>query len=92
MTATDQFFSFRAPRRFRMEQSSMARIQDKDTRYFIEIDLRSLKIIRCSYRQRQLLDKGRQSDPNIHRLFLTKGQYDKFVTRCAPALGSVLDR
>ncbi len=69
----------------------MARVKDKDTRYFVEIDLKSLKIIRCSYEQKQKLDKGRQDDPNVHRLFLTKGQYGKFVTRCAAELGSAAE-
>jgi len=66
----------------------MKRIQDKDTRYFIEIDLCDLKIIRCSYAQKQALHTGRQTDPRIHRLFLTKGQYMKFATRCGPELGA----
>jgi len=69
----------------------MNRIEDNDTRYFIEIDLDNLDIIRVGYDQRQLLDKGRQSDKSIHRLFLTKGQYNKFVDRCKHELRHVLD-
>ncbi len=60
----------------------MEKVQDKDTRYFIEIDLKTLKIISNDYAQKQNLDKGRQNNPNLHRLFLTKGQYSKFVNRC----------
>ena len=59
----------------------MANVEDKDTRYFIEIDLETKKIIRTAYEQKQNLDKGRQSDPKMHRLFLTKGQYYKFINR-----------
>lgn len=69
----------------------MTRIEDKDTRYFIEIDLDTLEIVRVGYDQRQLLDKGRQTRENIHRLFLTKGQYSKFVNRCHSDLQHVLD-
>lgn len=60
----------------------MAKIQDKDTRYFIEIDLKSLKIIGNGYEQKQNLNKGRQTNPESHRLFLAKGQYNKLINRC----------
>ena len=69
----------------------MRRIQDKDTRYFVEIDLDSLKIIKCSFDQKENLDKGRQNDPSVHRLFITKGQYSKLVSRCASELATILE-
>lgn len=69
----------------------MSRIENDDTRYFLEIDLESLKIIRCSFDQKQNLDKGRQDKPTVHRLFLTKGQYNKFLQRCENELKSVMD-
>ena len=69
----------------------MSRIQDKNTRYFIEIDLGSLKVIRCSFDQKENLDKGRQNKPSGHRIFLTKGQYNKLVSRCANELEKVLE-
>ena len=69
----------------------MSRIQDKDTRYFIEIDLKSLKVIKCSFDQKDNLDKGRQGDPAIHRLFITKGQYRKLVSRYANEIAAILD-
>jgi len=69
----------------------MSKIQDTDTRYFVEIDLSNLKIIRCSFDQKENLNKGRQNDPRIHRLFLTKGQYIKFVDRCSNELASVIE-
>lgn len=40
----------------------MNRIQNDDTRYFIEIDLDTLEIIRCGFDQKQNLDKGRQTN------------------------------
>lgn len=51
----------------------MSLIENDDTRYFLEIDLGSLKIIRCSFDQKQNLDNGRQNNQTVHRLFLTKG-------------------
>ena len=68
----------------------MSRIENEDTRYFIEIDLDSLGIIRVGFDQKQNLDKGQQKQAGIHRLFLTKGQYNKFVSRCESELQSVL--
>ncbi len=59
----------------------MEKIQNRDTRYFIEIDLETQKIVSNGYDQKENLDKGRQNNPKIHRLFLTKGQYNKFVNR-----------
>ncbi len=69
----------------------MSRIENDNTRYFLEIDLGNLKIMRCSFDQKQNLDKGRQDSPTIHRLFLTKGQYRKFVQRCENQLKSVME-
>ena len=69
----------------------MAKIQDKDTRYFIDIDLKNLKIVRCGYDQKENLDKGRQNDPLLHRLFLTMGQYNKLIDRCGVELSSVFN-
>ena len=69
----------------------MNKNENGDTRYFVEIDLDSLEIIRVGFDQRQVLDKGVQKRSGIHRLFLTKGQYNKFVSRCEDDLQGVLD-
>ena len=61
----------------------MEKLQDADTRYFIEIDLDTLQVVSMDFDQKQVLDKGRQNNPSRHRLFLTKGQYDKFSVRCS---------
>ena len=59
----------------------MKKKQDKDTRYFIEVDIKSRRVIRCGYDQKQNLNKGRQDNPKIHRVFVTPGQYNKFIER-----------
>jgi len=69
----------------------MSRIENEDTRYFIEIDLDSLGILRVGFDQKKNLDKGQQKQVGIHRLFLSKGPYNKFVSRCESELQSVLD-
>lgn len=65
--------------------------EDKDIRFFIEIDLATLEIIRVGSDHKNNLNKGKQVDEGIHRLFLPPGQYRKFVERCASDLASVLD-
>ncbi len=69
----------------------MNKMENNDTRYFIEVDLDTLEIIRVGFDQKQNLNKGHQADVGIHRLFISKGQYDKFTTRCENELLSVLD-
>ncbi len=69
----------------------MSMNENDDARYFIEIDLDSLEVIRVGFDQKQNLDKGQQKQTGIHRLFLTKGQYNKFVSRCKSELQGVLD-
>jgi len=59
----------------------MTKVQDTDTRYFIDIDLKTFKVVSKGYDQKQNLNKGRQFDPKLHRIFLTKGQYNKFIER-----------
>ena len=69
----------------------MNTIKHKDTRYFIEIDLETLELIRVGLEQKQRLDKGQQKNTGIHRLFISEGQYNKFISRCEVELQSVLD-
>ncbi|NKC02166.1 MAG: hypothetical protein GKR90_27205 [Pseudomonadales bacterium] len=69
----------------------MSGTESAKTRYFVEIDLDSLEIVRVGYDQAEMLDKGQQKNSGIHRLFLSKGQYNKFVRRCETDLEHVLD-
>ena len=69
----------------------MQQVEGKDTRYFLEIELATLKVIRVGFDQKQSLNKGKQNNPGIHRLFITKGQYNKLVSRCKTELQSILD-
>lgn len=69
----------------------MNRSENADTRYFIEIDLATLELLRCGFDQKQNLQKGQQTREGIHRLFVSKGQYHKFVERCHVELAAILD-
>ena len=62
----------------------MNKTEDKNTRYYIEIDLITHKVINNGFDHKlsEYLDRGRQNNPKIHRLLLTKGQYNKLVNRC----------
>lgn len=68
----------------------MTKTQDRDTRYFIEINLSTLKIIKCSYDQKEQLCGGKQTDKSVHRLFITEGQFNKMVDRCGKELKSII--
>lgn len=54
--------------------------QDKETRYYIDLDLENNSIIQIDYDQRQNIV---QELPNIShkRVFITKGQYNKLVKK-----------
>lgn len=74
-----------------VETDLMNAIENKDNRYFIEIDLDTLEVIRVGCDVKQNLDKGLQKHIGIHRLFIGKGQYNQLVSRCGQELESVLD-
>ena len=63
----------------------------EETRYFIEIEIESLQIIRVGSDERISLDGGKQTREGIHRIFISKGQFNKFVGRCGSDLDHVLD-
>ena len=62
------------------DESTMTKKEDKETRYYIDLDLKALKILDWDYDQRdrlaQVLD-----NPSHQRVFVTKGQYNKLVER-----------
>lgn len=50
----------------------------KETRFYIDIDLTTKKVINMNYNSRaQILIELKQLGANTHRVFLTKGQYNK---------------
>ena len=55
--------------------------EDKETRYFIDIDLDSRKILNWDFDQREDLIVQEFSNPSYHRVFITKGQFNKLVKK-----------
>jgi hypothetical protein len=54
----------------------MARTIDSNTRFYVDLDIKSKKIIGWNYGQRQELEQV-LSNPDHRRIFITKGQYNK---------------
>jgi hypothetical protein len=54
--------------------------EDKDTRYFIDLDLKNRKIIGWGCDQRHGLEQD-LAEPTHHRVFITKGQFHKLEAR-----------
>ena len=48
--------------------------------YFVEVDLTNMTIVDWGITTKATLT-GNTSKPSIHRVFLTKGQYNKFVNK-----------
>lgn len=61
---------------------TMKKIEDRDTRYFIDLDLQALKIIKWDYGQRDTLSQE-LSGSHQQRVFITRGQYYKLLKRMA---------
>jgi hypothetical protein len=51
--------------------------EDKNTRYFIDLDLKAGKILNWDYDQRNKLAAQELAKPFHHRIYITKGQYNK---------------
>lgn len=59
----------------------MNKTEDENTRYYLDVDLDSERIIKWDYDHKGKLAEESLSDPNQHRIFLTKGQYHKLVRK-----------
>ena len=63
-----------------IEGNFMAKKENKDTRYFIDIDLKTRRILSWDYGQRHGLEQILEN-PCHQRVFITKGQYNKLVDK-----------
>jgi hypothetical protein len=59
----------------------MKKVENKNTRYFIDLDLKTQKILNWDYDQRDKLTAQEIENPFHHRIFITKGQYYKLEKR-----------
>jgi hypothetical protein len=55
----------------------MKKQEDRNTRYFIDLDLKTRKILNWDYDQRDKLVTQKITEPFHRRIFITKGQYNK---------------
>jgi hypothetical protein len=55
--------------------------KDKETRYYLDLDLRTKKVLCWDYDQREHIVMEDPANPTRHRVFLTKGQYNKLVKK-----------
>ncbi|MDX1548483.1 MAG: hypothetical protein R3247_15900 [Rhodothermales bacterium] len=55
----------------------MRKNEDKDTRYFIDLDLRSGTILGWDYDNRFDLIAEKSLMPSHHRVYISRGQYNK---------------
>lgn len=55
----------------------MEKREDKETRYFIDLDLETREILNWDYDNRYDLVGQELAIPFFHRIYLTKGQYNK---------------
>ena len=55
----------------------MRKKEDKDTRYFIDLDLQSGQILGWDYDNRHELIVEERIAPFHHRVYISKGQYNK---------------
>ena len=60
----------------------MKKREDGETRYFIDLDLKTRTIIGWDYGQREGLAQELE-DPSRQRVFISKGQYHKLERRSA---------
>ena len=66
----------------------MATTEDKNTRYFIDLDLETREILVWGYGQRGQLKQKLQS-PFHHRVFISKGQYNKLEQKYLDQLNKI---
>ena len=58
----------------------MKKKEDRETRYYIDLDLRTRRILNWNYDQRDKLVQ-KLKNPFHQRVFITKGQYNKLEER-----------
>jgi len=57
--------------------------KDVDKRYYIDIDLETKKIIKCSFGDRFEL-VAEKLPVGVHRVYLTEGQFNKLYEKLPP--------
>jgi hypothetical protein len=59
-----------------LKGSTMKKYEGSSTRYFIDLDLKQQRILNWDYGDKNFLSQE-LSDPDLHRVFISRGQYNK---------------
>lgn len=59
----------------------MEKTEDGQTRYFIDLDLKSRSILNWNFDQRINLEGRKTDHPHHVRIFITRGQFNKLETK-----------
>ena len=59
----------------------MSKIEDKNTRYYIDLDLLTREVVTWSFGQKDKLVDEQVLEEPFHRVFISKGQYNKLDQR-----------
>ena len=62
----------------------MKKPEDKETRYYIDLDLKTMKILAWDYDHRAILLTQKMANPGQVRIYITKGQYNKLCQPSSP--------
>lgn len=62
--------------------------EDKETRYFVDIDLATQTVVGWSYDQRNRIVMQDPKNSTHHRIFITKGQYNKLEKKNLQVIGA----
>jgi hypothetical protein len=65
----------------------MRKREDRNTRYFIDLDLETRRILGWDYDQRDKLVVQKLTKLSHHRVFVTKGQFNKLEKKELEILG-----
>lgn len=61
-----------------VERHTMQKLIDTDTRFYLDVNIRTKTVIGWNYGQRYELEQT-LPNPNHRRIFITKGQYNKLI-------------
>jgi len=67
----------------------MEKQEDKNTRYFIDVDLKEQRILGWDFDQKEKLILEKITEAYIHRIFISKGQYNKLDNKQETYLDSI---
>lgn len=59
----------------------MKKPENKETRYYVDIDIVSRKVLAWNYDQRQTLIQQQLPSANCVRIYISKGQYAKLIQK-----------